>query len=60
MEMTNRLRAVVMGWLAVLLLSSTGCAAVEGIFKAGMGVGIIVAVLLVGGVLFLFSRFTRG
>ncbi len=60
MEMTNRLRSLVVALLAVVLVSTAGCAAVEGIFKAGMGVGIVVAVIIVGGVLFMFSRFTRG
>ena len=37
-----------------LLISTAGCAAVAGIFKAGVWVGIVVAV-----VLFLFSRMSR-
>jgi hypothetical protein len=44
-------------FLLVLVAVAPGCAAVEGIFKAGMWVGIIVAILVIGGVLALISRF---
>jgi hypothetical protein len=58
MEWTMRMRTVVLALLAVVLITSAGCAAVEGIFKAGMGVGIVVTVLILGGVVFLFTRFS--
>jgi hypothetical protein len=40
---------------STLLLSS--CEVVEGIFKAGVWVGVIIVVLIVLGVVALFSRF---
>ena len=43
--------------LAMLLITATGCAAVAGIFKAGFWVGVILAVLVVGGGLLMVSRF---
>ena len=43
----------------VLIVSSAGCAAVAGIFKAGVWVGVIGAVVLVSVVVFLFSRLSR-
>lgn len=53
-----RTRRIVPLLLIVLLaVSMAGCAAVAGIFKAGMWVGIIIAVILVAAALALFSRF---
>jgi hypothetical protein len=49
-------RYIVLGLLLVVLVSATGCAAVAGIFKAGMWVGVIVAVLVIGGIALLVSR----
>jgi hypothetical protein len=42
----------------VLLLAVTmaGCAAVAGIFKAGFWVGIVIAVIIVGGLMALLGR----
>jgi uncharacterized membrane protein YkvI len=42
--------------LLLVSLMSAGCEAVEGIFKAGMWVGILMAVVIVGLVLMLFGR----
>jgi hypothetical protein len=44
--------------LLVVLLAATmaGCAAVAGIFKAGFWVGIVIAVIVVGGLFALFGR----
>ncbi len=45
--------------LASIVLALNGCAAVRGIFKAGMGAGIFVAIvvaLLIGGAIALFAR----
>jgi uncharacterized membrane protein YkvI len=39
-----------------VLVAAPGCAAVEGIFKAGVWVGVIAAVIVIGLVLFLVSR----
>ena len=43
----------------VLIVSSAGCAAVAGIFKAGVWVGVVGAVLLVGVALFVVSSLRR-
>ena len=43
--------------LALLFITASGCAAVAGIFKAGFWVGVILAVIVVGGGLFMVSRF---
>ena len=50
-------RYVLLLLLVVALVSMTGCAAVAGIFKAGMWVGVIMAVLVIGGAVAIFSRF---
>jgi hypothetical protein len=50
-------RWVLLSLLMLVLVSASGCAAVIGIFKAGMWVGVILAVLVIGGALFVFSRF---
>jgi uncharacterized ion transporter superfamily protein YfcC len=49
-------RYVLLLLLGAALVSVTGCAAVAGIFKAGMWVGVIVAVLVIGGALVIFNR----
>jgi hypothetical protein len=49
---------VLLLFLVVALVSTTGCAAVAGIFKAGVWVGIIVAVVVIGSAVALFSRFS--
>ena len=49
-------RYVLLLLLVVALVSMTGCAAVAGIFKAGMWVGVIMAVLVIGGAVAIFSR----
>jgi hypothetical protein len=45
----------------LLLLSSalTSCQVIEGIFKAGMGFGIFLVVLLGGGLIFLVMRIMK-
>ena len=43
----------------MLLVISTGCAAVEGIFKAGLWVGLITAVLVIAAVVLLVRRVSR-
>ena len=51
------LSALVRILLVVLLaVTVTGCAAVAGIFKAGVWVGVVVAVIVVGGLFALFGR----
>jgi len=52
-------RALVFLIALLLLVSTAGCAAVAGIFKAGVWVGVIGAVVLIAIVVFLFSRTSR-
>jgi len=52
-------RAFVVLIALLLLVSTAGCAAVAGIFKAGVWVGVIGAVVLIAIVVFLFSRTSR-
>jgi hypothetical protein len=51
-------RALVSRVFLIVLLAMTlsGCAVVGGIFKAGMWVGIIIAVLVVALVVFIFGK----
>jgi hypothetical protein len=42
--------------LVLLAMSAAGCEAVAGIFKAGMWVGILIAVVVVAGLFMLFGR----
>ena len=51
-------RCVLLPLLILVLVSASGCAAIAGIFKAGVWVGVILAVLVIGGGLFVFSRFS--
>jgi len=51
-------RCVLLVLLILALVSASGCAAIAGIFKAGVWVGVILAVLVIGGGLFVFSRFS--
>ena len=39
-----------------LLLTFSSCAVVGGIFKAGMGVGIFIVVLIIAAIIFLMNR----
>ena len=56
MGSVNAARASILALLVMVLSASSGCAAVEGIFKAGVGVGIFMAVVVVSLVVFLFTR----
>ena len=42
--------------LVLLAMTASGCQAIEGIFKAGMWVGILLAVVVVGAIFMLFGR----
>jgi hypothetical protein len=55
MESVRFSKYVVLCLLLVALVTLPGCAAVAGIFKAGVGVGVVIAVLVVGGAVALFS-----
>ncbi|MEO6189256.1 MAG: phosphatidate cytidylyltransferase [Saprospiraceae bacterium] len=41
---------------STIITTFSSCAVVEGIFKAGMGVGIFIVVLIIGLIIFLVSR----
>jgi hypothetical protein len=60
MNLLHRYRLALLMLLVTIAVSTTGCAAVEGIFKAGVGVGVVIAVIVIGGALFLFSRVRGG
>jgi hypothetical protein len=42
--------------LSTVVLSLTGCSVVEGIFKAGMGVGIFIVIAILAIILFIVSK----
>lgn len=46
--------------LVVLGMSTAGCELVGGIFKAGVGAGVILVVLFLAGMAFLASKFRAG
>jgi len=52
-------RAFALVFALLLVVFAPACAAVAGIFKAGVWVGVVVAVLVVALGLFVFSRVTR-
>ncbi|HEY4618792.1 MAG TPA: hypothetical protein VIH09_11420 [Flavobacterium sp.] len=43
--------------LFIALVSFTSCSVVEGIFKAGMGVGIFIVIAIIAVVIFIVSKF---
>ena len=45
--------------LMLLAISAAGCQVIEGVFKAGMWVGILIVVLILGVLFMLFGR-SRG
>jgi hypothetical protein len=52
--MKDKITRIVM--ILVILISVTSCSLVEGIFKAGVGVGIFFVVLIVAIVAFIISK----
>lgn len=52
--MKDKITRIVM--LMVLLVSVTSCSVVEGIFKAGVGVGIFVVVIILAVIAFIISK----
>ena len=42
--------------LFIVLISFTGCSIIEGIFKAGMGVGIFIVVAIIAVVVLIVSK----
>lgn len=54
--MTNLLKKFIYIVYAVILSSLTSCAVIGGIFKAGMWVGVLGVVLVVGLIFYIISR----
>ena len=52
-------RSIYFPLIVIVSLLFTSCSVVGGIFKAGMGAGIFVSVLLVGGIIYFVSRFNN-
>ena len=52
-------RIVNFGIAAMLLATLTSCEAIEGIFKAGVWVGVIIVVGVIGLIIWLISRFRK-
>jgi membrane protein YdbS with pleckstrin-like domain len=52
-------RLATLAVLLILIITAVGCAAIGGIFKAGVWVGLIVAALVIVIVLFLVRRVPR-
>ena len=52
--MKDKITRIVM--LMIILISVTSCSIVEGMFKAGVGVGIFIVVLIVAIVAFIISK----
>ncbi len=48
--------SILWAMLAGLLVTTTSCEAIAGIFKAGMWTGIVVVVLVIGLIIWLVSR----
>ncbi|MGN6646510.1 MAG: hypothetical protein ACTHJT_08265 [Cytophaga sp.] len=45
--------------IIIIALMFTSCSVVGGIFKAGMGVGVFISILLVGGIIYFVARFSN-
>ena len=43
----------------MMVMFYSSCAAIEGIFKAGVWVGVIVVVAIIAVIIWIFSRFTK-
>jgi hypothetical protein len=55
--MKNHITKTILLFLVIMLFSS--CELVEGIFKAGMGVGIFLVLLVIALIVWLISRFRK-
>jgi hypothetical protein len=55
----TRKNMALLALLVVLSVSSAGCEVVEGIFKAGLWVGIILVTLVVVAILWIVSKLRR-
>jgi hypothetical protein len=54
--MQNKITRIIM--LLILLISVTSCSVIEGIFKAGMGVGVFIVVIILAVIAFAISKIT--
>ncbi|MFW0738207.1 hypothetical protein [Flavobacterium sp. T12S277] len=52
--MQNILKRLLM--VFVILFSFTSCEVIEGIFKAGMGVGIFIVIFIIAILIFIFAK----
>jgi hypothetical protein len=57
--MMNFKHYIRLSWIMLLTLCVSSCSVVEGIFKAGMGVGIFAVVAVVALILFIVVRLSR-
>ena len=57
MPSSTAVRAIVLCLLLVVLVSASGCAAIAGIFKAGMWVGVLAVVAVIAIIVFIASKF---
>jgi uncharacterized membrane protein len=55
--MQNKTARIVM--LLIVLLSVSSCSVIEGIIKAGMGVGIFIVVIILAVIAFVISKIMR-
>ena len=55
--MKNKITRI--GMLLLLLITVSSCSVIEGIFKAGMGVGVFIVVIIVAVIAFVISKFMR-
>ncbi len=55
--MQNKITRILM--LTFVLISFSSCELVEGIFKAGIGVGVFIVVAVIAVIVFLVSKVTR-
>ena len=49
-------RLTLLSFMAVML---TSCSLIEGIFKAGIGVGVFIVIAIIAVIIFIISRFAK-
>lgn len=55
--MKNKIARIVI--LPMLLILVSSCSVIEGIFKAGMGVGIFIVIIILAVIAFVISKFMK-
>lgn len=55
--MKNKISRIII--LPILLILVSSCSVIEGIFKAGVGVGVFIVVIIIAAIAFLVSKFMR-